>query len=93
MNLHWLKFFGAGERTDGHTDIIGRSPHGPKTFERSNICYIFEKLEVQGCQILYSHVSIPFTVAPALDTQPIQLVYKMPKRSLYVIISGKIPEN
>ena len=28
------------------------------------ICYIFEKLRVQGCQIWHSHVSIPFNSAP-----------------------------
>ena len=36
----------------------------------SNICYIFEKLRVQGCQIGHSHVSIPFNLAPAHLTRP-----------------------
>ena len=40
--------------------------------ERPNmyICYIFEKLGVQGCQIWHSHVSIPFNSAPAHSTRP-----------------------
>ena len=38
--------------------------------ERPNICYIFEKLSVQGCQIRHSHVSIPFNSAPAHSTRP-----------------------
>ena len=38
--------------------------------ERPNICYIFEKLSVQGCQIWHSHVSIPFNSAPAHSTRP-----------------------
>ena len=32
--------------------------------ERPNICYIFEKLRVQGCQIWHSHVPIPLNSAP-----------------------------
>ena len=35
-----------------------------KMLERPNICYIFEKLRVQGCQIWHSHVSIPFNSSP-----------------------------
>ena len=42
-----------------------------------NICYIFEKLRVQECQIGHSHVSIPFNSTPQY------------KKALYVIISGK----
>ena len=38
--------------------------------ERPNICYIFEKLSVQGCQIWHSHVSMPFNSAPANSTRP-----------------------
>ena len=38
--------------------------------ERPNICYIFEKLSVQGCQIWHSHVSMPFNLAPAHSTRP-----------------------
>ena len=38
--------------------------------ERPNICYIFEKLGVQGCQIWHSHVSMPFNSAPAHSTHP-----------------------
>ena len=38
--------------------------------ERPNICYIFEKLSVQGCQIWHSHVSMPFNSAPAHSTRP-----------------------
>ena len=56
--------------------------------ERPNIFYIFEKLSVQGCQIWHSHVSIPFNSAPAHSTRPHNA-----KKALYVIISGKIPEN
>ena len=59
-----------------------------KMLERPNICYIFEKLSVQGCQIWHSHVSIPFNSAPAHSTRPHNA-----KKALYVIISGKIPEN
>ena len=40
-----------------------------KMLERPNICYIFEKLGVQGCQIWHSHVSIPFNSAPARSTR------------------------
>ena len=50
--------------------------------ERPNICYIFEKLGVQGCQIWHSHVSIPFNSAPAHSTRPHNA-----KKALYVIIS------
>ena len=50
--------------------------------ERPNICYIFEKLRVQGCQIWHSHVSIPFNSAPAHSTRPHNA-----KKALYVIIS------
>ena len=56
--------------------------------ERPNICYIFEKLSVQGCQIWHSHVSIPFNSAPAHSTRPHNA-----KKALYVIISAEIPEN
>ena len=59
-----------------------------KMLERPNICYIFEKLRVQGCQIWHSHVSIPFNSAPADSTRPHNA-----KKALYVIISGEIPEN
>ena len=38
--------------------------------ERPNICYIFEKLSVQGCQIWHLHVSIPVNSAPAHSTRP-----------------------
>ena len=38
--------------------------------ERPNICYIFEKLGIRGCQIWHSHVSIPFNSAPAHSTRP-----------------------
>ena len=55
---------------------------------RPNICYIFEKLRVQGCQIWHSHVSIPFNSAPAHSTRPHNA-----KKALYVIILGEIPEN
>ena len=41
-----------------------------KMLERPNICYIFEKLGVQGCQIWHSHVSMPFNSAPAHSTRP-----------------------
>ena len=41
-----------------------------KTLEQPNICYIFDKLRVQGCQIGHSHVSIPFNSAPAHSTRP-----------------------
>ena len=56
--------------------------------ERPNICYIFEKLSVQGCQIWHSHVSIPFNSAPAHSTRPHNA-----KKALYFIISAEIPEN
>ena len=56
--------------------------------ERPNICFIFEKLSVQGCQIWHSHVSMPFNSAPAHSTRPHNA-----KKALYVIISAKIPEN
>ena len=59
-----------------------------KTLEQPNICYIFEKLRVQGCQIGHSHVSIPFNLAPAHSTRPHNA-----KKALYVIISAEIPEN
>ena len=59
-----------------------------KMLERPNICYIFGKLGVQGCQIWHSHVSIPFNSAPAHSTRPHNA-----KKALYVIISGEIPEN
>ena len=49
--------------------------------EKPNICYIFEKLRVQGCQIWHSHLSIPFNSATAHSTR------------LYVIISVEIPGN
>ena len=39
-----------------------------KMLERPNICYIFEKLRVHGCQIWHSHVSIPFNSAPAYSS-------------------------
>ena len=38
--------------------------------ERPNICYIFVKLSVQGCQTYHSYVSIPFNSAPAHSTRP-----------------------
>ena len=38
--------------------------------ERPNICYIFGKLKVQGCQIWHSHVLIPFNSAAAHSTRP-----------------------
>ena len=41
-----------------------------KMRERPNICYIFGKLGVQGCQIWHSHVSIPFNSAAAHSTRP-----------------------
>ena len=41
-----------------------------KMLERPNICYIFEKLGVQGCRIWHSHVSIPFNSAPAHSSRP-----------------------
>ena len=41
-----------------------------KMLERPKICYIFEKLSVQGCQIWHSHVSMPFNSAPAHSTRP-----------------------
>ena len=41
-----------------------------KMLETHNICYIFGKLSVQGCQIWNSHVSIPFNLAPAHLTRP-----------------------
>ena len=41
-----------------------------KILKRPNICYIFEKLRVQGCQIWHSYVSIPFNSAPAHSTRP-----------------------
>ena len=56
--------------------------------ERPNICYIFEKLSVQGCQIWHSHVVIPFNSPPAHSTRPHNA-----KKALYVIISAEIPEN
>ena len=56
--------------------------------KRPNICYIFEKLGVQGCQIWHSHVSMPFNLAPAHSTRPHNA-----KKALYVIISAEIPEN
>ena len=59
-----------------------------KMLERPNICYIFEKLRVQECQIWHSHVSIPSRSAPAHSTRPHNA-----KKALYVIISAEIPEN
>ena len=59
-----------------------------KMLERPNICYIFGKLGVQGCQIWHSHVSIPFNSAAAHSTRPHNA-----KKTLYVIISAEIPEN
>ena len=59
-----------------------------KTLEQPNICYIFEKLRVQGCQMGHSHVSIPFNSAPAHSTRPHNA-----KKALYIIISPEIPEN
>ena len=59
-----------------------------KMLERPNICYIFGKLGVQGCQIWHSHVSIPFNLAATHSTRPHNA-----KKALYVIISCKIPEN
>ena len=56
--------------------------------EGPNICYIFEKLRVQGCQIRHSHMSIPFNSAPAHSTGPHNA-----KKALYVIISAEIPED
>ena len=45
-----------------------------KMIQRPNICYIFEKLGVQGCEIWHSHVLIPFNSAhysaPAHSTRP-----------------------
>ena len=41
-----------------------------KTLKQPKICYIFEKLRVQGCQIGHSHVSIQFNSAPAHSTHP-----------------------
>ena len=38
--------------------------------EIPNICYIFGKLGVQGCQIWHSHVSIPFNSAQSHSTRP-----------------------
>ena len=48
-----------------------------KMFERPNICYIFEKLWVQGCQI---YMTFPMCQSHSTRPQPI------------VIISGEIPE-
>ena len=59
-----------------------------KMLERPNICYIFGKLGVQGCQIWHSHVSIPFNLAATHSTRPHNA-----KKALYVIISGEILEN
>ena len=59
-----------------------------KMLERPNICYIFEKLRVQGCEVGHSHVSIPFNSTPAHSTRPHNA-----KKALYVIISAEIPEN
>ena len=56
--------------------------------KRPNICFIFEKLNVQGCQIWHSHVSMSFNSAAAHSTRPHNA-----KKALYVIISAKIPEN
>ena len=41
-----------------------------KMLERPNICYIFEKLGVQGCQIWHSHSLFPFNSAPVHSTCP-----------------------
>ena len=41
-----------------------------KMLLRPNICYIFEKLGVQGCHKWHSHVSIPFKSAQAHSTRP-----------------------
>ena len=41
-----------------------------KKLERPNICYIFEKLVVQGWQIWHSQVSIPFNSSPGHSTRP-----------------------
>ena len=49
-----------------------------KKLERPNICYIFEKLVVQGWQIWHSQVSIPFNSSPQC------------KKALYVIIAGEM---
>ena len=38
--------------------------------ERPNICYIFEKLSVQGCQIWHSHVPMSFNSASTHSTHP-----------------------
>ena len=59
-----------------------------KLLERPSICYIFEKLKVQGCQIWHSHVSTLFTSAAAHSAYPHNA-----KKALYVIISCEIPEN
>ena len=59
-----------------------------KLLERPSICYIFEKLKVQGCQIWHSHVSIPFNSAAAHSAYPHNA-----KKALYVIILCEIPEN
>ena len=56
--------------------------------KRPNICFIFEKLNVQGCQIWHSHVSMSFNSAAAHSTRPHNA-----KKALYVIISAEIPEN
>ena len=50
--------------------------------ERPNICYIFEKLGVQGCQIYMT-----FPMCQSHSTRPHNA-----KKALYVIISGEIPE-
>ena len=41
-----------------------------KKLERPNICYVFEKLVVQGWQIWHSQVSIPFNSSPGHSTRP-----------------------
>ena len=56
--------------------------------ERPNICYIFEKLSVQGCQIWHSHVPMSFNSASTHSTHPHNA-----KKALYVIVSTEIPEN
>ena len=58
--------------------------------ERPNICYIFEKLRVQGCQIWHSHVSMPFHSAPAHSTRPHNAKKKLFSSSLEILGGGTV---
>ena len=48
-----------------------------KMLKRPNICYIFEKLGVQGCQI---YMTFPMCQSHSTRPQPIQLVPTMQKK-------------